>query len=156
MAGNVKGEVTLEHGGVTYRMRVDMNALADFEEVSGIENALAALQEDTGLSLMHLARSQNVCDLLRCVDGAIRSLKVRRLLSRLVPAGPTWLPLDSADRLFGVSAEIREAAKDLCMRIANDTGLVPADVENACCLENLVDEQPEIGFDVMRLEQLLG
>ena len=50
MVGNVKGEVTLEHDGVPYRMRVDMNALADFEEVSGIPNALAALQNPAGLT----------------------------------------------------------------------------------------------------------
>lgn len=44
MVNAVKGEVALQYDGATYRMRLDFNALAEFEAEAGVENALVALQ----------------------------------------------------------------------------------------------------------------
>lgn len=50
MANKHKGEVALEYGGATYSMRLDFNALAEFEEaIGGDVNALVVLQNPQGL-----------------------------------------------------------------------------------------------------------
>ncbi len=51
MVNKVKGEVTLQHGGATYQMRLDFNALAEFEDALGGDvNALTILQSASGLN----------------------------------------------------------------------------------------------------------
>lgn len=53
MANRIKGEVALSHDGTTYRMRLDFNALAEFEEqVGGDANALALLQNPAALTAL--------------------------------------------------------------------------------------------------------
>lgn len=51
MANRMKGEVALQYDGATYQMRLDFNALAEFEAMLGGElNALAVLQDPAGLN----------------------------------------------------------------------------------------------------------
>jgi len=51
MANKIKGEVALQHDGATYRMRLDFNALAEFEDIIGGDaNALAILQNPAALN----------------------------------------------------------------------------------------------------------
>lgn len=51
MVNKVKGEVTLDYDGVTYSMRLDFNALAEFEDaIGGDVNALTVLQSPSGLN----------------------------------------------------------------------------------------------------------
>ena len=45
MTNKIKGEVALTHEGRNYTMRLDMNALADFEGATG-KNALEVLSSD--------------------------------------------------------------------------------------------------------------
>lgn len=45
MANKIKGDVALTHGGRSYTMRLDMNALADFEGTTG-RNAFDVLSAD--------------------------------------------------------------------------------------------------------------
>lgn len=51
MVNKHKGEVALEYDGATYRMRLDFNALAEFEGiVGGDANALSMLQNPADLN----------------------------------------------------------------------------------------------------------
>jgi hypothetical protein len=51
MVNKVKGEVALQHDGATYSMRLDFNALAEFEDfLGGDANALEVLQDPKQLN----------------------------------------------------------------------------------------------------------
>lgn len=50
MANKIRGQVELQHGDQTYVMVLDFNALAEFEEEAGVENALAALANPGALN----------------------------------------------------------------------------------------------------------
>lgn len=52
MANKIKGDVTLSHAGRSLTMRLDMNALADFEGVTGL-NAVEVLSRGQ-LSITHM------------------------------------------------------------------------------------------------------
>ena len=45
MAGGLLSEFTVEAEGVAYRLRMDMNALVAFEEMTGGKNAFEAIEE---------------------------------------------------------------------------------------------------------------
>lgn len=51
MANKIKGQVQIEHGGEEYTLAIDFNALADFEDEAGIENALELLQNPSALGV---------------------------------------------------------------------------------------------------------
>lgn len=53
MANKTKGEVSLSHQGASYTLAFDFNALAEFEDVAGVENALAVLQNPKGMGVRH-------------------------------------------------------------------------------------------------------
>lgn len=54
MANKIKGEVSLRHGGKSYEMVLDFNALAEFEEAAGVENAIEAIQNPGALNAKKL------------------------------------------------------------------------------------------------------
>lgn len=51
MANKIKGDVTLTHNGRRYTLRLDMNALADFEAATGL-NAIETMQGKMSISIM--------------------------------------------------------------------------------------------------------
>lgn len=51
MANKIKGDVTLTHNGRRYTLRLDMNALADFETATGL-NAVEVMGGQLSISLM--------------------------------------------------------------------------------------------------------
>lgn len=53
MANKIKGEVALMHGGKSYTLVLDFNALADFEAEAGVANALVSLQNIAAMSATH-------------------------------------------------------------------------------------------------------
>jgi len=55
MANNIRGEVALLHGGKTYTMVLDFNALAEFEDATG-KNAADVLDSPESMNIS-LARS---------------------------------------------------------------------------------------------------
>lgn len=65
MANKTKGEVTLtDTDGTSYTMRLDFNALAEFEDETGL-NAIEALQNAGGLKVGQL-RALIWCGLRQC------------------------------------------------------------------------------------------
>lgn len=62
MANRFKGEITVAHGGETYTLRCDFNAMCDFEEATG-QDALAAFQamEQGGGSIRLLRAMLHAC-----------------------------------------------------------------------------------------------
>ena len=54
MANKIKGEVALTHDGKSYTMVMDFNALAEFEEASGVENAIVFLENLTTMNARHM------------------------------------------------------------------------------------------------------
>lgn len=53
MVAPVKGEIALDHEGVSYKMRLDFNALAEFEGQTG-ERALEVLQQPDKMSITQI------------------------------------------------------------------------------------------------------
>lgn len=49
MANKTKGEVTVSHEGKDYTLVFDFNAFAEFEEATGVENALTILEDPSAL-----------------------------------------------------------------------------------------------------------
>lgn len=49
MANKTKGEVTISHEGKDYTLVFDFNAFADFEEETGVDNALTLLEDPSAL-----------------------------------------------------------------------------------------------------------
>lgn len=65
MGAALKGEVTLiDRDGASYKMRLDFNALAEFEAETGL-NALKALQDPADLSITNV-RALFWCGLRQC------------------------------------------------------------------------------------------
>ena len=52
MAKRAKGEVSFEHEGKTFTLCVDFNALAEFEDLAGVPNAIEALGQPLGAKML--------------------------------------------------------------------------------------------------------
>lgn len=99
MANKIKGEVALQHDGATYRMRLDFNALAEFEaEIGGDANAVLILQNPAGLNatrtraLFWAGLKQCHPDITKEMAGQILSSNLDRLGDAMASAFPDAEP----------------------------------------------------------------
>lgn len=112
MANRIKGEIALQHEGRDYVMVLDFNALADFEEEAGIENALDELADKRGLNarktraLFWCGLKQRHPEMTRAQAGSILSANLDKLGEALSAAFP-----DPAEGEAPVEGKAKGAAK---------------------------------------------
>lgn len=102
MANNIKGEVALQHDGIDYKLLLDFNALAEFEHETGVDNALAALQDAKGLGagrmriLFWTGLKQHHPEITKDEAGRILTANFDKLGEALASAFPTVAPAGDA------------------------------------------------------------
>lgn len=103
MANKIKGEVGLEHEGKRYTMALDFNALADFEEEAGVDNAILAVQDPGRLgasklrALFWAGLRQRHADMTLELAGQILSANLNKLGEAIATAFPDPEPGAEAD-----------------------------------------------------------
>lgn len=103
MANKIKGEVALHHEGATYGMRLDFNALAEFEAmIGGDANAMQVLQNPAGLNatktraLFWAGLKQCHPDMTQELAGKILSANLDKLSEAMGSAFPDAEPGNGA------------------------------------------------------------
>lgn len=103
--------------------------------------ALEALQED----VPEVSMEDSAVVLLKKVHESLRVKEVLDFIGSLRVSHDSWVTLEAARGLY--QAPVCVAAEALCASLA-DQAHVPARVfEDSCRIENLVSEDPTIGFD---------
>lgn len=103
MANKTKGQVELVLEGATYTAALDFNALAEFEQVAGVENALAAIDDVAKLGatklrlLMWCALRQHQKEISLEDAGRIVTGNLTKLAEMIVAAFPEAQASEAGD-----------------------------------------------------------
>lgn len=103
MANKTKGQVNLMLDGETYSAALDFNALAEFEDEAGVENALIAIDDISKLGakklrlLMWCGLRQQHKDISLETAGRIVTANLAKLPEMIVAAFPEAQGSDAGD-----------------------------------------------------------